>query len=187
MIYGSFRADGSKINADPPIQEERALRMRRNTVEKFQSFSPHPLPHLDVGTGADFARRFMPHAQGLDVDLDVQKFPYKSKTFNTVTSFEILEHLYNPLFHLMEVRRVLSADGRLYLTTPDDWSLIYRLEHLRGRKYGPHFHQFTEFDLRQIMARAGLSVIHLSSFRRGGSGTIARISKNLFFLIAKRV
>jgi SAM-dependent methyltransferase len=102
-----------------------------------------------------------------------------------VTSFEIIEHLYNPLHYLMEVGRVLRLDGVLYLTTPDDWSLIYRINHLRRRKYAPHFHQFTEFDLRQIMARAGFEIVRLERYTRGGSGTLARISMDNFFLVCR--
>jgi SAM-dependent methyltransferase len=182
--YGRYNLNGSKINADPPVDPEFGMRMGKRTIEKFLSFAPHPLPHLDVGCGIEFSRRYMPEAQTTTCDLDVKRFPHQSDTFKTITSFEVLEHLYNPLFHLAEIKRVLAPNGKLYLTTPNDWSLIYRIEHARGRKYAPHFHQFTEFDLRQIMARAGFSIIHLSKYRRGGSGTIARLSQNLFFVIA---
>lgn len=185
MLYGRYNENGSKIGADPPVDEVWALRCRYNTMAKYRDLASFDRPHLDVGSGIDFARRDMPGAVTCDVDLDVDRFPYEDDTFKTVTSFEVLEHLYNPLYHVLEVRRVLHPEGRLYLTTPDDWSFIYRLEHFRLRKYAAHFHQFTEFDLRQLMARGGMKIVHLERFRRGGSGTLARLSKNLFFVICE--
>lgn len=185
-LYGGYNLNGSKIGADPDIPAELGLKMGGASVRWYLNNAPHRRPHLDIGSGIEFSRRFMPGAVSVDNDLDVDRFRFADDTFNTVTSFEVLEHLYNPLFHLMEVRRVMKGGGLLYLTTPNDWSLIHRAEHLLGRKYAPHFHQFIEFDLRQIMARAGFEIVSLEKSKRGGSGTISRLSKNLFLLMARK-
>ena len=71
----------------------------------------------------------------------------------------------------------------LWLTTPNDYSLIYKAEHLLSRKYPPHFHQFNEKDLRDILARAGFRIVLLHKFIRGTrTGTLSRISRNCFFV-----
>ena len=190
MIYGGYKKTGSKMCADPNIGYALAHRMRRKTLNLFFEKVGHPfpgLPHLDVGWGKDHARISMPWEFVVsNVDLDTQKYDFSDGYFGTVTSFEVLEHLYNPLFHLQEIRRVLHTYGRFYCVTPNDHSLIYKAEHLLSRKYGPHFHQFSEFDLRQIIARAGLGIVSLEKFNRGGSGTLARISRNLIFIVCEK-
>jgi SAM-dependent methyltransferase len=187
-IYGTVDQFGSKIDTDLNYDEARAEKTRRNSLVDLKSVFPSglPSPHLDVGCGVNYTKRHYPGAITSEADLDVERYDFKDSAFKTITSIEVLEHLYNPLFHLTEVRRVLHPEGLLYLLTPNDSSLIYRAEHLLGRKYASHFHQFTEFDLRQIMARAGLEVVRLKSFRRGGTGTIARVSKNLFSAVCRK-
>jgi hypothetical protein len=70
------------------------------------------------------------------------------------------------------------------LTTPNDYSLIYKAEHLLSRKCRPHFHQFSERDLRDILERGGFKIRVIKKFFRSRSGTIARISRNGFFVHA---
>jgi 2-polyprenyl-3-methyl-5-hydroxy-6-metoxy-1,4-benzoquinol methylase len=46
------------------------------------------------------------------------ELPFASRTFDVVTSGDVIEHLRNPEHHLREIARVLSRDGALVLTTP---------------------------------------------------------------------
>ncbi len=52
---------------------------------------------------------------------DVQKsaLPFDDEEFDRVVSFQVIEHLRDPAAYLKEIRRVLSADGILLLTTPN--------------------------------------------------------------------
>jgi len=51
-----------------------------------------------------------------DVDLDVECL---EGSYGVVCALEVLEHLYNPLHLLLEVRRVLSgADARMFVSMP---------------------------------------------------------------------
>ncbi|MBL0061681.1 MAG: hypothetical protein IPP40_09435 [bacterium] len=80
----------------------------------------------------------------------------------------------------------MAPDGNLFLVTPNDYSLIYKVEHILSRKYRPHFHQFTERDLRDLFHRAGMRIVHLEKFYKSPSGTIARVSKNGFFMHVRK-
>jgi SAM-dependent methyltransferase len=149
-------------------------------------------PWLDHGAGDSWLREMLWRShQGngqlyqSDIDLNWKCYTVPDGHFKTITSFEVLEHLMNPLFAMRELRRVLHAEGRLYLTTPNDYSLMYKAEHLLSRKYRPHFHQFSETDLRDLMEDAGFIIETLFRFRRSRSGTIAWISRNSFFVVAK--
>lgn len=149
-------------------------------------------PVLDVGLGGSYMRNRLTENLGnlgiytSEVDLDVERFEYGDGFFKSVTSFEVIEHLYNPLFHLQEVHRVLRDSGTLYLTTPNDYSLIYKAEHLLSRKYRPHFHQFSERDLRDILEQAGFEVQRLKKFFRSNTGTLARICRNGLYVKARK-
>ena len=72
--------------------------------------------------------------------------------FNTITSFEVLEHLQNPLLYLQCIYNALNYDGKLFLTTPIKW--IFK------GKY--HFHEYTKDELIHILLQAGFVGIRVS-------------------------
>ncbi len=121
-------------------------------------------------------------------------FPYnlnyelkvRDNCIHVITHFEVIEHLMNPLLCMEECYRMLKLNGRLYLTTPNDSSLIYKLEHLLGRKYPPHFHQFNEKELQQLLVYARFRDIQISTFKRSNIGYIARWCNNSFFVEATK-
>jgi SAM-dependent methyltransferase len=53
-----------------------------------------------------------------DLDFDRDALPYPDQSFDVIFSFEVLEHLMNPLWNLCECRRVLKDEGTIFLTTP---------------------------------------------------------------------
>ena len=82
----------------------------------------------------------------INTDLNY-KFSTKKK-HNTVTSFEVIEHLQNPLTYLESIYNCL---GILYLTTPVKWMF-------KG-KY--HFHEFTKEELLFCLKLSGFQHIHI--------------------------
>jgi cyclopropane fatty-acyl-phospholipid synthase-like methyltransferase len=112
---------------------------------------------------------------------DVQFFKSKIEKFNIDTTFknvvfdriiftEIIEHLqYNPVTTLKRIHNILSDDGFLYLSTPDAsaWGRVDKfIDHVGEYKeydgYLPdideHIYQFSEGELRRIIAEAGFCV-----------------------------
>jgi len=79
--------------------------------------------------------------------------------FDAVVLFEVLEHLADPVGHLMECHRVLREGGALVLTTPNFGSLSRRLLGERWRVVDPeHLVLFTSRGLRTALERAGFRV-----------------------------
>ena len=70
------------------------------------------------------------------------------------------------------------------MIVPNDYSLIYKVEHLLSRKYHPHFHQFTSHDLQIILTLAGFKIKTIKKCFRGSSGMVARFSRNDFLVEA---
>ena len=54
------------------------------------------------------------------------------------------------------------------------------------RKSRPHLHLYTERDLRDLFHISGMRIVHLEKFYKSPSGTIARVSKNGFFMHVRK-
>ena len=67
-----------------------------------------------------------------DVDRNI---PFKSGTFDTVVSVEVIEHTENPWHFLRELSNVLKTGGKLYLTTPNIHSIYQRIYFLLSKPF----------------------------------------------------
>lgn len=193
MVSSDNNRNRIGIDADSNLYEpklkRRSLRLLKMILDYEGQHGVIKVPWLDVGAGESYMRDLLRSELGLfihesSVNLDDLPYEYSPDYFKLITSFEVLEHLLNPLSHLRELKRVLHPNGSLLLVTPNDHSLIYKAEHLLSRKYRPHFHQFCERDIHDIMARSGFEIRHLRKFFKSPSGTLARISRNGFFVHA---
>jgi len=73
--------------------------------------------------------------------------PFKERSFDVVTSFETLEHIYEYQTFLKEVRRVLRDGGRLLLSTPN--AVI--TNHYPRNPF--HVREFTPAELHELLAQ----------------------------------
>ncbi len=118
-------------------------------------------------------------------DLNNQKLPFKTKTFDLIIASEVIEHLYNPNNLLVESKRVLRDNGRLILTTPNFLYWGNRIKFLFGNfKYEKsgvfdesHIHFYTYKSLKSNLEQAGFKVIK-ENHVYAGSGLLKNI-KNL--------
>ena len=89
-----------------------------------------------------------------NIDLDTGKIKGE---YDVITAFEIIEHLYNPLWCLEQLRQALSENGRLYLSTP------------LGKPYllwAPgHFHEMHRKRLHSLFKRAQFHIIRQDTFK----------------------
>lgn len=77
--------------------------------------------------GTDLAYYALARARGLGVPLvqaSAIDLPVRDEAFDVVTSFEMLEHVPNPLRALDELIRVLKRGGTLLATTPNPFSSL---------------------------------------------------------------
>ncbi|MDT9545817.1 MAG: hypothetical protein HQ516_04930 [Chlorobium sp.] len=90
-----------------------------------------------------------------DSDLDVEPL---QGSYGVVSAMEVLEHLYNPLHLLLEVRKVMRGeDARLFVSMP-----LSRPAMLRSPD---HFHEMGESEARALFGRAGFRVQRSARFR----------------------
>ena len=94
------------IGADAVLYTPADRRRVHRTLKVFLHYTAQNQlkePWLDVGAGESFMRDLLLKETGLkiqtsEVDLDVTPYEFDDNTFQTITSFEVLEHLFNPLF-----------------------------------------------------------------------------------------
>lgn len=89
------------------------------------------------------------------VDLDVDDL---DGSYDIVTAFEVLEHLFNPLHAMLEVRKVLlGPGGRFFVSMP-----LLKPQCLASPG---HFHEMSRRSAQLLFRRAGFSVVRKREFR----------------------
>jgi len=95
-------------------------------------------------TGTEFGENSVTHCRNLNLNVyegSIESLAFETGHFDVVTSFEVIEHLSDPLTHMQELYRILRPGGLLYMTTPnfnsisrylikDKWSVLSYPEHL---------------------------------------------------------
>jgi SAM-dependent methyltransferase len=73
--------------------------------------------------------------------------PFRDRSMDVVLAADIIEHLYDPVRLLAEIRRVLTDDGYALLVIPHHFDIIQRLRMLFGRGIvsAEHLHYCSEY------------------------------------------
>lgn len=91
-----------------------------------------------------------------ELDFDRDTIPGK---WQTITCFEVLEHLFNPLTLLDNMVNTLEDDGVIYLSTP-------KRPHFLWTKY--HYHEIDDKRIRWLFEKAGLKIVREDRIRTTG-------------------
>jgi 2-polyprenyl-3-methyl-5-hydroxy-6-metoxy-1,4-benzoquinol methylase len=183
-------ANGEELFADDDEHYERQFTQNRELWRRFaQALLEHIPPSLrmgrllDVGSGVgllvELAAEQGATACGLDrapaagrvarrhgVDVrtgELRDLP--ERNFDVVVMMHVLEHVYDPVDFVKEAAGRLRTGGLLLVNVPISDGLMPRL--LRERWYGfqptQHVHQFTRRGLTQVVVRAGLEPLRVTS------------------------
>lgn len=126
--------------------------------------------------------------------------PFESGFFTIVIMCETLEHLnFNPLPVIAEVNRVLEKGGSLYLSLPNQASLVNRVKLLTGRSIhnpisdfaaqlsresnmivGIHWREYTALELQELVLSLGFSMEKCAFFTTHEPSLPARLLYLLF-------
>jgi len=133
-------------------------------------------------SGLDFSQK-PPNVFGLDIrygDLDNARF--SKETFDLVTLWAVLEHVYDPLAMLSRIREFLKVDGSILLAATNFRSLPGRI--MRQDDVPRHTILFTKQTLGQLLRLSGFKVDYIVCDCRLYGGTNRGIFNFLFKLAA---
>lgn len=97
-------------------------------------------------------------------DYDFEKIRCEDESFDTVTSFEVLEHLHNPLFHLCELVRVLKYGGQIYISVPDGDCFKSKVQRFLGKTMKYHINEPLMKTFTIMATLSGLKYFHIESY-----------------------
>jgi SAM-dependent methyltransferase len=193
----------------PAIEEERRWwrRLDRSYGRRMRCSAVHraagaPGRILDIGcaTGIflDGMRRMGWQAQGIELSptaaeyarghfgLDVltgrlEDSDFPAASFDAITLWDVLEHVYEPRRTLAELARLLRPGGVLVMSLPNPDSLEARLigPHWHGWDLPRHLNLFRPAQLRAALAGYGMPVERLRSFTAGHSVLAMSVEQKL--------
>ena len=127
-------------------------------------------------------------------DAERDRFPYPDGNFSLVLCCEMLEHLVrDPMYMMLEIRRILDPGGKLLLTTPNCAGLTCIAQLLDGRdnpqvysRYSrakpgdpPHVREYTANEIGRLMTAAGFQTEQLITERIEGRDEAAWVHELL--------
>lgn len=129
---------------------------------------------LDAGCGTKPYREFFSEVDeyiGMEIDqsknrlgnrVDVyysgSEFPFPDSTFDSVVTFQVLEHVPDPEFFIGEIHRVLKPGGVLLLTAPFAWE---------QHEEPFDFTRFSEYGIQSRLKKYGFEMIRYQKVCRG--------------------
>jgi len=177
------------IQAEVAVEsDEYARAAQRRFATTLQYVDALQAPVLDLGP-ANALARVLEKRHGVRIehtgerDLDrVRLADFAPGPYATITAFEILEHLMNPLFVLDGCREVIRPDGVLHVTVPRR----HPHEWLFG-KSPEHFHEFAPDELRWLIEKAGFEIeqftlANTSEMSLGVRPLLRRLFRNLLIV-----
>ncbi|MDR2796208.1 MAG: class I SAM-dependent methyltransferase [Spirochaetaceae bacterium] len=137
------------------------------------------------GRQADYARR----TRGLLVyERPLEENRLTAGAYTLITASHLIEHLRRPRVFLAEARRLLAAEGRLFLTTPNIDGFQARLFGSRWRSaIFDHLYLFSAKTLTRLLEQEGFLIEKIVTWGGLAAGSAPRPVKFVFDKLAKRL
>lgn len=103
---------------------------------------------------------------------DIEKYEslsedIRSKSFDIVLLVDVIEHLNNVGLGLETIKKVIKTDGKIFITTPNPWSINNLFSVLIGKQpsvYADHTNFMVEQNFKAILKRLNLNIIGIEYF-----------------------
>jgi len=107
---------------------------------------------------------------------DIPEAPFAPESFDVITCFDVLEHLYEPLRVMVKVREWLKPDGIFYVMVPNIDSAEARVfgTYWHGLEFPRHLFHYSPASIRYLARSVGLEEVSLIAGRNPAVGTSLR-------------
>jgi SAM-dependent methyltransferase len=107
---------------------------------------------------------------------DILEAPYSPASFDVITCFDVLEHVYEPRKVLAKVQEWLKPGGVFYVLIPNIYSAEARLfgSYWYGLELPRHISHFSPASLRRVAMSVGLEEVDLQTHRNSALGYSVR-------------
>ncbi len=140
--FGIWREDSNTIK-------------RAEVYEKFMGKISHP--SLDIGSKNFIGSILNIEDNTIDCDFNWSVMAPEIK-YKTITCFEVIEHVMNPLAFMVNLKRLLDTDGKIYLSTPV-------IPFISWYQWSEHFTEYKEKPFDVMLRYAGFRVVSKKVFR----------------------
>lgn len=103
--------------------------------------------------GLDLFRK-NPETVKADVYGDALNLPFRDGSFDTVVSFQVMEHVKEPWRMVKEISRTLSSGGYAIISAPHIWGL---------HEVPNDYFRFTEYGFRYLLESSNLEVVKVEA------------------------
>lgn len=104
---------------------------------------------------------------------NTRKAGYPDNYFDVITTFDVLEHVVNPIDELREINRIIKSSGLLCIGTPNVDGFYPKCQKFYRKIGGAtwdylnppfHFYGFNKENLVKLVGKAGFRVIRIDTF-----------------------
>ncbi len=128
---------------------------RAEIYSEFMGKIQHP--SLDVGHKNYIGDLLKIEDNTLECDFNFNVVAVKDD-YKTITCFEVIEHVMNPLAFMVNLKRLLDKDGKIYLSTPV-------IPFISRYQWSEHFTEYKEKPFDVMLRYAGFRVVSKKVFR----------------------
>lgn len=87
--------------------------------------------------------------KGIDtLNCSFQDVPENNKKYDTIASFDVLEHFYDPKDYVDKLKKLLNIGGHAIIQVPTDRQIHFK------NKFDGHYHYFSEQSLKYLLKKS---------------------------------
>lgn len=168
--------DGSKSLFEKLYQVVKGITLRRKQ-ELILSYVPHKGKVLDIGAGTgDFLAHLKKHSwniSGVEPNAQARKLAHSkgvelvanvaeiSKSFQAISMWHVLEHVYDLETQIAWLKEHLSPEGFLFVAVPnfESWDAQKYEEYWAAYDVPRHLYHFSQKSITHLFRQEGLKVV----------------------------
>lgn len=159
LTYRSSNTEIREFSRDPFEETEQTQRAIDTTIEYLKKRMTRYGTILDLGRESPLTLRikkeFLFPCDNTEGDLDVISMPHLRK-YDYILYSHTIEHQFNPLHTLLELRLVMTGDTSLFIILPNKPKFLW---------WKGHYHEIDHYRMKMLLKRAGMYIVGYEKHR----------------------